>query len=168
MMSKSNASVFTLMPVLFVLTLFLLLSFVSVSVILAVSTVYEGISENMEQNYEKRVTLSYLTTKIRQNDRGNISIEEVNGINMLAVREDFWGMFEFVTYIYYDEANNCIREIFLEVEDGRTIDFALADGEYIISSQGFEFELSDRHAEINLTGEDGITRTSRVTLRAGN
>jgi len=166
MMSKSNVNFFTLLPVLCILTLFLLLSVVSISVILAGSTVYESISENMEQNYDKRVTLSYLTTKIRQNDRGNISIEEVNGINMLAIREDFWGFMEFVTYIYYDEANNCIREIFLEIENGRTIDFALADGERIINSRGFEFSLSDRHAEIVLTGEDGITRTSRITLRA--
>ena len=167
MMSKSNVSIFALMPVLFVLTLFLLLSFVSVSVILAGSTVYESISENMDHNYEKRVTLSYLTTKIRQNDRGNISIEEVNGIDMIAIKETFWDIFDFVTYIYYDEDNSCIREIFLEVENGRTIDFALADGEHIINSQGFEFNLSDRYAEIILTGKDGITRTSRITLRAG-
>jgi hypothetical protein len=166
MLSKSNVSVFTLVPVLCVLTLFLLLSVVSVSVILAGSTVYESISENMDQNYEKRVTFSYLTTKIRQNDRGNISIEEVNGINMLAITEDFWGMFEFVTYIYFDEENNCIREIFLEVENGRTIDFALNAGEHIIDSYGFEFVLSDRYAEISLAGEDGITRTSRITFRA--
>ena len=168
MMSKSNVSVFTLMPVLFVLTLFLLLSFTAVSVILAGSTVYEGISDNMEQNYEKRVTLSYLTTKIRQNDCGNIDIEEVNGINMLAIREDFWGMFEYVTYIYYDEANKCIREIFLESEDGRTIDFELSDGEYIIGAQDFNLILSDWHVEIFMTGEDGIMRTSLITLRAGS
>jgi hypothetical protein len=165
MMSKSNAGIFTLLPVLFVLTLFLLLSVVSISVILAGSTVYESIAENMDQNYEKRVTLSYLTTKIRQNDRGNISVEEVNGINMLAIKDD-WIIFEFVTYIYYDEENSCVREMVLMVEDGEIIDFNLADGEYIISSYGFEFNLSNSYAEIILIGEDGITRTSRITLRA--
>ena len=166
MMSKSNAGIFTLLPVLCVLTLFLLLSVMSVSVILAGSTVYENIAENMDNNYEKRVTLSYLTTKIRQNDRGNIGIEEVNGINMLAIREDFWGLMEFVTYIYYDEENNCIREIFLDITDGAVINFELSDGEHIINSHGFEFNLSGRYAEIVLTGEDGITRTSRINLRA--
>jgi hypothetical protein len=165
MISKSNVSAFTLIPVLCVLTLFLLLSFVSVSVIIAGSGVYEGISHNMDQNYEKRVTLSYLTTKIRQNDCGNISIKEVNGINMLAIKEEFWG-WEFVTYLYYDAESSCIREIFLEVENGRTIDFALRDGEEIISSHGFEFNLSDNCAEIIMIDEKGVVHTSRVSLRS--
>jgi hypothetical protein len=127
----------------------------------------------MEQNYEKRVTLSYLTTKIRQNDSGNVGIEEVHGINMLAIRESFeimegWSL-DFVTYIYYDEANNCIREIFLDASDGMEIDSvfrALADGEEIITSHGFEFYVSGSYVEIELTDEEGITHTSRVTLRA--
>ena len=165
MMTKSNVTAFTLIPVLCVLTLFLLLSVISVSVILAGSTVYESISHNMDQNYEKRVTLSYLTTKIRQNDCGNLSIKEINGINMLAIKEDYWG-WEFVTYIYYDEANACIREIFLDVEDGRTIDFSITDGEEIISSRGFDFNIADGYAEINLIDEDGILHTSRLALRA--
>jgi hypothetical protein len=169
MMSKSNIGVFTLVPVLCVLTLFLLLSFVSVSVILAGSTVYESIAENMDQNYEKRVTLAYLTTKIRQNDRGIIGIEEVNGINMLAIRENFgeenlWAALfgEAVTYIYFDAGSNALREILLFDGD----EFELSDGEFIISSQGFDINLTDRYIEISLTGGDGMLRTSRVTLRA--
>ncbi|MCL2099666.1 MAG: DUF4860 domain-containing protein [Oscillospiraceae bacterium] len=167
MMGKSNTGIFTLLPVLCVLTLFLLLSFVSVSVILAGSTVYESISENMDNNYEKRVALSYLTNKIRQNDRGIIGAEEVMGINMLAIREDFFGMFEYVTYIYYDEDSGCIREILLLADSGETLEFALSDGEEIVASGGFEFDVSERSAEITLTCRNGITQTALITLRTG-
>lgn len=186
MMTKSNVSRFTLVPVLFVLILFMLLSVMSVSVILAGSGVYNKISDNMEKNYDKRVTLSYLFTKIRQNDSGgNIYVEEKNGINMLAIKE-FYGEDTYVTYIYYDpvpgdisESNKnsdgseyttgFIREIFLEVDKtGKTIDFNLADGEEIIKSRGFTFDLLDGRIKINLTDENGNVQSSQIVLRSQN
>ena len=84
MLTKSNVSGFTLVPVLFVLTLFLLLSFLAVSVIMAGGSVYEKISENMDDNYDRRVTFSYLTTKIRQNDSS-----DSNGMKILP-KLSFW------------------------------------------------------------------------------
>jgi len=90
MLTKSNVSGFSLVPVLFVLTLFLLLSALSISVIIAGSSVYEKISVNMDNNYDRRVTFSYLATKIRQNDSGgSIYIEEKNGVRMMAIKEKY-------------------------------------------------------------------------------
>jgi hypothetical protein len=154
-----------------VLTLFLVLSFGAVSVIIAGSAVYESIAGDMDENYEKRVTVAYLTTKIRQNDNDGIRIlaEEVNGVSMLAIRETFWGWWEFVTYIYHDPDSGFIREIFLEVmDDGSTEEFALSDGEEIIASGGFGFSVTDRYVEISVTAGDGVTRSSRIGFRSGH
>ena len=175
MLTKSNVSGFTLVPVLFVMTLFLMLSVMSVSVILAGSGVYQKISDGMERNYDRRVTFSYLTTKIRQNDSdGNIYVEEKNSVKMLAIKENDMGD-EYVTYIYYydptpeDKTNDdgSIREIFLEFDkDGKTIDFDLSDGEEIIKSQGFEFELLSDRIKINLTDENGNLQSTQLVLRS--
>lgn len=174
MFTKSNVGEFTLVPVLFVLTLFLLLSVMAVAVILAGSAVYEKIASNMDKNYDNRVTLSYLTTKIRQNDsRGNIYVEKINGAEMLAIKE-VYGLDEYVTYIYYDsdseEIGNYdgyIREIFLELDPyGRTIDFDLEDGEKIIKSRGFSFDLSNDRIKMNLSDENGNIQSAQIVLRS--
>ena len=176
MLTKSNIGGFTLVPVLFVLTLFLLLSVMAVAVILAGSNVYEKITANMDKNYDQRVTLSYLTTKIRQNDsRGNIFVTKINGADMLAIKE-VYGLDEYVTYIYYDsdpeEAGNddgYIREIFLELDPyGRTIDFDLDDGEKIIKSRGFSFEVLSDRIRMKLSDENGNTQLAQIVLRSQN
>jgi len=169
MLTKSNVSSFSLIPVLFVLTLFLLLSALSISVILAGSTVYEKISNNMDNNYDRRVTFSYLATKIRQNDSaGSIYIEEKDGVNMIAIKEtdQFFGD-EYVTYIYYYDGY--IREIFFELEkDGKTVDFDLDWGDEIIKADGFEFKFSDQSdkIEMSLTDSEGHVQSTKVFLRS--
>ena len=171
MLTKSNVSSFSLIPVLFVLTLFLLLSALSISVILAGSTVYEKISDNMDNNYDRRVTFSYLTTKIRQNDsNGSISIvqkefiEHIDGkdivkiVDMIAIKES--ELLEYITYIYYYEGY--IREIFTDIE------FEPGWGEEIIKAEGFEFRFSDNEhkIEMKLTDVDGKIQATKVYLRS--
>ena len=169
MLTKSNVSGFSLIPVLFVLTLFLLLSALSISVIIAGSTVYEKISDNMDNNYDRRVTFSYLATKIRQNDSaGSIYIEEKDGTNMIAIKEvdPFWDN-AYVTYIYYYDGY--IRELFFELEnDGSTVGFELDWGDEIIKAEGFNFSFSDNEDQIvmNLTDKDGNDQSTKVFLRS--
>jgi len=165
MMTKSNVGKSSLVPVLFVLTLFLLLAFTSVSVILAGGNVYEKISGNMEKNYDKRVALSYLTTKIRQNDGGgNIYAEDKNGVKMLAIKETD-GSDEYVTYIYY--YGGYIREIYLGLDKTeKTIGFDLNYGEKIIESKGFTFDMSGDSIKISLTDMNGNLQSAQVTLRS--
>ena len=168
MLTKSNVSSFSLIPVLFVLTLFLLLSALSISVIIAGSTVYEKISDNMDNNYDRRVTFSYLATKIRQNDSaGSIFVEEKNGTNMIAVKEIYGENDEYVTYIYYYEGY--LREIYLDIDsNGKTIDFDLDDGDKIIKAEGFEFSFCDSGDKIkmSLTDVKGKEQQTTVFLRS--
>ena len=164
MLTKSNVSGFTLVPVLFVLTLFLLLAVLSISVILAGSSVYEKISDNMENNYDRRVTFSYLATKIHQNDiGGNIYVEEKDGVPMIAINEISDGE-EYVTYIYYYDG--AIREAYLDMASAKEFDFDW--GEEIIKAEGFEFYFSDdkEKIEMSLTDSYGNTQKTMVALRS--
>ena len=164
-MTKSKVGSSTLIPVLFVLTLFLLLSALSVSVILAGSSVYEKISANMDQNYDRRVTFSYLTTKIRQNDSaGEIYVKTIDGVEMIAIHETGE---EYITYIYYHDGH--IREIYLELEgDGQTVEFELDWGEEIIQAEGFEFNFSEDRGQIEmkLTDSKGYVQSTKIYLRS--
>ena len=160
MLTKSNVGGYTLIPVLFVLTLFLLLSALSISVILAGSAVHEKISADMDNNYERRVTFSYLSTKIRQNDQsGRIFAEQKDGVNMIAIRESETE----TTYIYYFDGY--VREIFV---DAGTV-FELDWGDGIIKAGGFDFVLDENKNEIEmrLTDSGGKLQSTKVFLRSG-
>jgi len=159
MLTKSNVSAFTLIPVLFVLILFLLLSALSVSVIMAGSAVYEKISANMDANYDRRVTFSYLATKIRQNDEtGRIFLKQKDGVDMIAIKESESEM----TYIYYFDGY--IREIFVDADTAFELDW----GDGIIQAEGFEFAFVDNKYEIemSLTDSGGKVQTTKITLRS--
>jgi len=159
MLTKSNVSSFTLIPVLFVLTLFLLLAALSISVILAGSTVYEKISDNMDNNYDRRVSFSYLANKIHQNDSyGCIYIEEKDGVQMIAIKE----YDDEVTYIYYYDGY--IRELLVDTATNFDLDW----GNEVIQAEGFEFKFSDDKEKIEMTLKDreGNDQTTRVALRS--
>jgi hypothetical protein len=159
MLTKSNVNAFTLIPVLFVLTLFLLLSALSVSVILAGSTVYEKISANMDGNYDRRVTFSYLATKIRQNDTsGGIFVRQKDGVDMIAIKESDTE----ITYIYYFDGY--IREIFVDTDTVFELDW----GDGIIKAEGFDFVFVENKGEIEmkLTDSGGKVQTTKIFLRS--
>ncbi|MCL1792911.1 MAG: DUF4860 domain-containing protein [Oscillospiraceae bacterium] len=160
MLTKSNVSGFTLIPVLFVLTLFLLLSALSVSVIMAGSAVHEKISADMDANYERRVTFSYFATKIRQNDKtGIISVEKKHGVDMIAIKESE----SETTYIYYFDGY--VRELFVDDDTAFELDW----GEGIIQAGGFDFDFDENKNEIkmSLTDQSGEVQSTKVYLRSG-
>ena len=163
MLTKSSVGAFALIPVLFVLTLFLLLSALSISVIIAGSSVYEKISADMDQNYDRRVAFSYFTTKIRQNDSaGSIYIEKKDGVSMIAIKEE-----DEVTYIYYFDGY--IREILLSLDSGgKTVDFDLDWGDEMIKAEGFDFDFNKEKdtIEMSLTDSGGAVQSTRVYVRS--
>ena len=171
MLTKSNVSSFSLVPVLFVLTLFLLLSALSISVILAGSTVYEKIAGDMENNYDRRVPFAFLTTKIRQNDKGgNISIEEKDGVKMIAISEND-GFVVNTTYIYYYEGYIWENYTFSFIDmDDMTFDWEFDWGEKIIEITAkdfdFDFQNDGKKIELFLKETDGKVNSTTIFLRS--
>ena len=159
-MAKSSGS---FIPVVFVLTLLLLLSILSGAVIIAGNNAYKKIADSMDENYDKRVSLSYVVTKIRQNDViGRIHTETKDGVDMLAINESF-GDFHYVTYLYY--YNDFIREIYLFADE--YTEFELGDGLPIISAGGLAFETDSDSIKLSVTDTIGRTQSVTVTLRSG-
>lgn len=119
---------------LFTLALFCVFAATALSVSLVGAKVYKNTVNNMDINFERRTSLSYVSTKIRQfNSVGRIKTADFNGTASLVLTQDIEGI-TFNTMIYfYDGA---LRE--LSVREG--IETSPQNGVEIIKISNFEFE----------------------------
>ena len=103
-------------------------------VLLLSAHTYADQTTQTESNYEASTPLSYITEKVRQNDEnGNISIEELDGISCLALHGTSEDM-TYTTYLYaYD---GWLKE--LQVRDDTTA--SLDAGKDVIEVQDFQVE----------------------------
>ena len=123
------------------------------------SNTYSGIKAGMDSNFEYRTPLSYISTKIRQNDDVNsIRIIEKDGTKALVLEKLDNGEI-CQTWIY--EYQNSLYEVY--VEKGAL--FHLEDGLSIIPSYGLEFNLKDRLLEITTADHQGNTRSLSLSFR---
>lgn len=118
----------------FILMLYLLIVVFSLMIILLGKDIYSSINNDRQANYERRVSLSYVANKIRQNDKsGMVRIESLNGENAVVITEDYDGEL-YETWIYYYD--NAIYEMFTDAG----IRFNLEDGMKVLESEGFKIE----------------------------
>lgn len=127
---KSNNS----FHIVFVMLLFLTIVIMSVMIILLGQNIYESINDDRAENYEKRVSLSYIANKIRQADKENsIQLKELDGSLALVIKEVYENE-NYETWIYY--YNNGIYELFTDENN----ELKLEDGMKIMSVKGFTIE----------------------------
>ncbi len=68
---------------------------------------YESIVLAANENFELRTSLSYVATKIRQYDTsGSVSVENIDGTDVLVLREELGGDI-YDTLIYYKDGSVC-------------------------------------------------------------
>mgnify|MGYP000913801711 FL=1 len=118
----------------FVMLLFLILVFLSAMIIMLGRNIYSEINSDRTANYEKRVSLSYVTNKIRQNDKKDcVKIEKLNGENAVVITEAYEDE-KYETWIYF--YNNAVYEILVTAGTK----FNLDDGMKILNVNGFTIE----------------------------
>lgn len=164
MLIKYKAGAYSSIPVVFVLMLFFLISVLSCSIIGAGGAVFSRISDDMNYNYESRVSFAYLTTKIRQGDNsGMITSEEFQGVEVLAVNEEY-DEDNICTYLYYYDGY--IRELFFERGLGLEEEMKLDDGDKIIEANGFAIKFDGNMITLTLTGRDNNIYSTKIALRS--
>lgn len=143
---KSNTSS---MLFLLILLLFLIIAILSSMVILLGKDIYKSINEDRQNNYELRVSLSYISNKIRQSDKTNaVEIKELNDKPALLIKENYDGI-NYETWIYY--YNECLNEIFVEEQN----EFQLQDGMKIVDLDKFDIsEISENTYKISVENEE--------------
>jgi len=132
---------------LFVLTLFCVFALCSILLITVGAKIYQNTIDSMETHFTSTTSLSYLTEKVRQNDRnGNISVEKFGGNDALVLSNEYNGE-EYCTYIYLYGGQ--LKELFtkkeisLSPEAGRNI-LAISDFMITVLDDGlYEITLVD-------------------------
>jgi len=100
--------------------------------------IYNNINEDRANNYEKRVSLSYVANKVRQADKENmIRLEKLKTNDYGLVIKEVYNDENYETWIYY--YNNGIYELFTDVGSK----FNPEDGMKIMDVESFSIERLD-------------------------
>lgn len=93
--------------------------------------VYKNVVENNAKNFKLRASLSYVATKVRQNDGADsISVKEENGVPILVLSEEADGE-KYRTMIYCYKG--ALRELFQE----ESMEYKLEDGLEVMELSDF-------------------------------
>lgn len=146
----------------FVLALITLFAATSLSLVFIGAKQYRNVTNQMNENFDKRTTSSYLAEKIHQNDQLDcITITKIDSVTALCISETAENT-TLTTYIYcYD---GYLRE--LVVTD--TSVFSLDSGEKLLAMKDFTAVIyNDSLIRIDTTLSDGTTQIFYYTIRSG-
>ena len=133
----------------FLVILFATFAICAFSLIMVGANVYSSTSGAMNENYEKRIDVSYVTEKIKQwDEKDSISIGTFHGRTALIHTEMVHDK-KYLTYIY--QGKDALRE--LTVREG--LNTEKMHGEKIVSAKGFEIKEQDQLYDIKITGDNG-------------
>lgn len=143
----------------FILALLCVFSFGALITVVLGSNTYRNIKEDTDSNYELRTPLSYISTKIRQNDSvDSIRIIQKEGTDALVLETVDNGE-TCQTWIYEYQGSLC--EVY--VESGTS--FQLEDGLAMIPSSGLEFDLKNGLLKVSAKDHLGETRSLSLSFR---
>lgn len=130
-MGKRNSHI---IDIIFALALFCVFAASALLVVLIGAKVYQSATAAMDENFDTRTSLTYIATKIRQNDAaGAVFLTELEGAPALAIEQEIDGE-SYRTYIYHFDGE--LREIFTMSE----IDALVSDGQFIMDLPGLKME----------------------------
>lgn len=126
-------------------------------VVLFGAKVYQSASATMGENFDTRTSLTYIATKIRQNDAAEaVFLTELEGAPALAIEQDIDGEL-YRTYIYHLDGE--LREIFTMSE----IDVLASDGQFIMDLP--ELKMEDRGGNLlRFTSVDDSGKEISLTI----
>ncbi|MDF2616817.1 MAG: hypothetical protein K0Q47_1472 [Sedimentibacter sp.] len=116
----------------FIMLLFLIIVILSVMIIVLGKNIYVNINEDRDTNYEIRVSLSYISNKIRQSDKqGTVEIRNYEDRNAVVINETYDDE-NYETWIYFYD--NAIYEMFTD----ENTSFQPEEGMRIVDCDGLE------------------------------
>ena len=135
------------------LLLFGVFSVCILAVLLTGADAYRRLTDRDRAAFDRRTTLQYLATRVRQADReSGVYVTDFNGVNAL-VFSDGDG---YVTRVYCH--NGSIMELY--AEEG--LDLSLEAGEPIMAAEELDFSMEDGRLRVSCEG-DSMT----LSLRSG-
>ncbi len=158
-MTGSNGGVRHSMQGVFIFVLLGLFALMSTLMVLLGAQMYRATVDRATANNESRVLSAYIRGMVRAEDaRQAVSVEEVDGVRVLALREQIDGD-DYVTWIYQYEDQ--LYEQFMDEAFGFEPDF----GTEVCPVGSFEPELDGGLLTVRMTDEKGAPCTVQVALR---
>ncbi len=129
----------------FIMLLFLIIVILSVMIINLGREIYISINNDRTNNYELRVSFSYISNKLRQADKENtVDIRDFNGNPAIVIKETYEGL-SYENWIYYHD--NSIYEIL--IDEGEPFD--VYDGMKVLAADKFNIsKIKDNLYEISV------------------
>ncbi len=118
----------------FPIAVFFVFAASSLAVLMLAANIYSRQTADADANYTTRISLSYVSEKIRQNDTGGgISVEAIEGQDCLALETRLNDVL-YTTYIYAHEG--MLKELFIRSD----AEAHLRDGKPIMEVKNFTIE----------------------------
>lgn len=149
-----------MVDLLFTLALFCVFAASALMVVLIGASVYKNTVQQMDDNFGGRTSITYVATKIRQNDTQNgVRMEEINGIPALVLDQEIDGLV-YQTWIYHNDGE--LREVFTSADNPpQTAD----EGQIILEIDEFTIEHQDSSFMITSVDPSGRTTSQLITPR---
>ncbi len=158
-MTGRNGGVQHGMQGVFIFVLLGLFALMSTLMVLLGAQMYRATVDRATANNENRVLSAYMRSMVRAEDAaGAVSVEDVDGVTALALREEFDG-FGYVTWIYQYEDQLC--EQFME----EGYEFEPDAGTAVCPVGSFEPVLEDGLLTVRMTDDKGVPCIVQVALR---
>lgn len=146
---------------LFTLALFCVFAASALLVVLIGAKVYKNTVEQMDASFSQRTSITYVTTKLRQNDAaGQLRLTQLDGTPALRLTQVLDGD-PYETWIYHSDG--VLRELF--VAGGTQV--ALGDGQVIVEVPQFTMERDGDFLVLATVDQNGSTITQRIAPRCG-
>lgn len=145
----------------FVLVLFAVFAITVLFVLMSGAGVYKNTQLVMQERYEERTCLSYISSKINNNDdSGKIRVIDNGDMSVLAIDESVAGE-SFTTYIYcYD---GYMKELLVQSD----LEFNAEMGTNIAALQYINFTKDGNLINIKCIGEEGTVSTVSLNIASG-
>ncbi len=141
--------------VMFAIALFCVFVISMLSIIIMGANIYKGITRRMDMNSTKRISTSYVGTKLRQMDILNaIYTEELSGKQALVLEQTLNGS-AYQTWIFHHDGK--LKEIF--VGKGDPVNPAI--GQTILEITGFDIKMADNNLFV-FSYLDGYGRSTQL------
>ncbi len=149
---RTNFYIFLTMLILFCVFAFVFLLLVS-----AGGGVYEKTMHRMDESYEIRTTLSYISNKVRSASSRDVHVAQMDGQNILEICDSAVGG-EYATYIYYYDG--ALQEIYQK----RDKELSMEYGEEIVRTGSVDIGQTDDILTVEMTTSEGVRESISVYL----
>lgn len=152
-----------IVDVIFVLALFGLFALSSLFIITAGAEIYKNTVNNMQENYKLRTSSSYLSEKVRQGER--VELTEVAGQNVILITETTDDS-DYYTYLYFMDGK--LKELYIS-PNATFSDSMLKAGQTIMELDDLQFEKAPNGIiKANIRYNDGSNTTILLNSYSGD